>query len=183
MCSSNPFKWKSYLTTWQDTGDKRQVCKLTVVPDSVLRAQQNQAKAVVNSGAKTWLNCSPWSWWAWSSQHLVTMTEGNPEAPWVHELGETKKVISTVSRDLGEELERGESEIWKVRRTHRGWVWKGREPGLQMASRSCEQRIAKSIIDKKSFLRQTLSTGVWLHLQQLSYQPLLQLEHFKPFLY
>lgn len=52
----------------------------------------------------------------------VTMTEGNPEAPWVNELGESKIVISTVSRDLGEELERGESEIWKVRRTHRGWV-------------------------------------------------------------
>ena len=50
------------------------------------------------------------------------MTKGNPEAPWVHELGETEKDISTVSRDLGEELERGESEIWKVRRTHRGWV-------------------------------------------------------------
>lgn len=79
VCISNLFQSKCYLTTWQDSGDNRQGCRIAVVTDSIfVRAQQNQERGIVDSEAKTWVSGSKQPDEHGTSRHTVNTTYGEP---------------------------------------------------------------------------------------------------------
>lgn len=79
MCISNLFQSKCYLTTWQDSGDNGQGCRIAVVTDSIfVRAQQNQGRGIVDSEAKTWVSGSKQPDEHGTSRHTVNTTYGEP---------------------------------------------------------------------------------------------------------